>query len=660
MISEKTARMTGNPLDKENFDTSVSPAADFYTFACGGWQKENPIPADKTRFGTFTVLRERAKEQLKNLITSLSSSPEAKIMGTDAQKISDVYSMFMDEEHINATEPGVVMRIADEIRAFDRKDMFRLSGTVGSPLFGSLFGFAVSPDLKDSDVNTFIVGECGIFLGDRDYYLEDNEHHRKILEAYEKYILRLLGLCGLDETTARRMWETNIRVEREFARHKMTREERRNPENRYHPTTRQELRDRYPAIGWDEMFEALGLQPEVVNVISPGFMTFFNEFYPSLSDTELHDLLVLNWILANTSHMGEKFDEAELDFIRVMYGAEQLPARWERAVGVLSMFGEVIGKLYVAKYFPPSHKERMLRLVGNLRKALGDHISSLPWMSDATKEKALGKLAALKVKIGYPDKWKDYSTLLIDPSKSFTENLLAASQWYIRDNLSQYGKPVDKEEWHMFPQTVNAYYSPLNNEICFPAAILQPPYFSPDFDDALNYGGIGVVIGHEMTHGFDDQGRKFDKDGNMQEWWTEHDKQKFDELAAILVRQFDAVEVAPGVHANGTFTLGENIADQGGLRVALTAYKESCGGMLPDNVIDGFTALQRFYIAYAHVWAQNTRPEDVLDGVKTDPHSLGINRVNVTLRNIEPFFDAFSIKEGDPLFREESDRVIIW
>ena len=362
-----------------------------------------------------------------------------------------------------------------------------------------------------------------------------------------------------------------------------------------------------------------------------------------------------------TALLSDPFNDANFEmFGRIMSGTEEQQPRWKRAMAIPnSMLGEAVGELYVSKYFPEENKNYMKGLVENLRVALGQHIDSLSWMSDTTKEKAHGKLDTFTVKIGYPDKWKDYSAISIDPEKSYLENVLTASQWFTRDNFAKLDKPVDKTEWHMTPQTVNAYYNPTTNEICFPAGILQAPYFDLSADDAQNYGAIGVVIGHEMTHGFDDQGRQYDPAGNLNDWWTEEDAAKFTALADKLVAQFDAVEVAPGVHANGRFTLGENIADQGGLRVALTAYLNSMKDK-EMNDIDGFSPLQRFYLAYANLWAGNIRDEEVLARTKTDPHSLGSNRVNVSLRNIEPFFNAFSIKEGDPMFRPEEERVVIW
>ena len=386
-------------------------------------------------------------------------------------------------------------------------------------------------------------------------------------------------------------------------------------------------------------------------------------YLPSLPIQKVRDYLVLIAISEGTGTLSEAFYEADFElYDRVMSGTEEKKPLWKRAMAIPnSMFGEAVGQLYVEKYFPEANKKYMKRLVENLRTALGKHIEELPWMSDATRQKALEKLSVLKVKIGYPDKWKDYSEINIDPGKSYQENVLAAAVWFTEDNYSKLHKPVDRDEWHMTPQTVNAYYSPVVNEICFPAGILQPPYFDVTADDAINYGAIGVVIGHEMTHGFDDQGRQFDLHGNLSNWWIAEDEEKFNKLAAGLEEQFNEVEVAPGVHANGKFTLGENIADQGGLRIARTAYLhavEQSGNQASD--IDGFTPMQRFYLGYAAVWASNIRPEEILVLTKTDPHSLAKNRVNVTLRNIAPFFEAFDIKEGDKMFRLEKERVIIW
>ncbi len=648
-------------IDKDNLDTTYKPGDDFYMFACGGWKKRNPLKGEFARFGTFDLLRENARKQLKDLILNLSSHPDANVKGSIAQKVSDLYSMGMDIERINREGVSPIIPMLQKIEEYDRSEFPTILSWMHDGISSSFFSTGVGPDAKDSDMNIMHIGEAGLGLGDRDYYLEKNQRNEEVQEAYRKYIFRILELTGYSDSEKSRIWDTLIKFETQLAHHKMSREERRNPLARYNIMLMDDIRKRYSNIPWDIYFRGLGVSNlKKANVISPLYLDYINEFLPKLSEREIKDLLIIDIITSAGESIGEEFYKAAFEFNKVMSGVEEEEPRWKRAMGVAtSMFGEAVGQLYVEKYFPKENKDYMLALVENLRKSLGSHIRELGWMSDKTKEKALEKLESFKVKVGYPDKWKDYSEIEIDPKKSFQENLLTASRWFTRDNYKKLGKPVDKEEWHMYPQTVNAYYNPTSNEVCFPAGILQPPYFDVNADDALNYGGIGVVIGHEMTHGFDDSGRHFDKNGNLNEWWEESDSENFNSLADRLVAQFDEVEVAPGVHANGRFTLGENIADQGGLRIALTAYLNSLMGKdLPE--IDGFSALQRFYLSYANVWADNIRDEEILDRTKSDPHSLGRNRVNVTLRNLSPFFEAFNISEKDKLFRPEEDRVIIW
>lgn len=651
----------GHGIEKANLDLTTSPGNDFYQYACGGWMKANPLPAEHARFGTFDQLRENAREQLKELILNLASHPEAKIKGTNAQKVSDLYAMAMDSIRLNKEGAAPLLPILDYIEKTDTKDLARLFTDEFLLFDNPFFGTGVGTDSKNSDSNVMHVGEGGLGLGDRDYYLETSETNEKIMKAYEKYIKTVMKLAGKTPQEADRIWETLIKTERRMAEAKMTREERRNPQARYNVYDIPTLQKEFSYIDWNAYFNNLGTPGlKKIIVASPKFMKAMGEILPSLTDREIKDLMIVDAVTEATSLLSDEFYNASFElYDRVMSGKEQQEPRWKRAMTIPnSMLGEAVGELYVAKYFPEESKQYMKRLVENLRTALGKHIDGLSWMSDATKAKAREKLAGFTVKIGYPDKWKDYSGIDVDPELSFMENVRKASLWYQKDNLAKLYKPVDRDEWHMTPQTVNAYYNPTTNEICFPAGILQAPYFDPTADDACNYGAIGVVIGHEMTHGFDDSGRQYDTAGNLNDWWQPEDAEKFKKLADGLAAQFDAVEVAPGVHANGRFTLGENIADQGGLRVALTAYQDALGENGAD--IDGITPLQRFYLAYANVWAANIRDEEILSRTKTDPHSLGKNRVNVSLRNIAPFFEAFGITEGQPMFLPENERVVIW
>lgn len=649
-------------INKDNLDTSINPGDNFYLYACGGWMKNNPLSPEYSRFGTFDQLRENAREQLKELITNLSDNPDSKIKGTNAQKVCDLYKMGMDSIRLNKEGASPLKPFIERINNSKPEDFIRLLAWMHNGITGSFFTTGVGTDPKNSDRNMLHIGEVGLGLGDRDYYLEKNESNSKILDAYEKYVKRMMELIGYDATSQQRVWDTVIAFETEFAKNKMTREQRRNPQLRYNLRSMDQIRKDYKNIDWDTYFLELGVEDlSEANVASPAFMDFLNSYLPTLTQQQIKDYLVYEAVSDSSGVLSDDFQNANFEmFGRVMSGKEEQEARWKRAMTIPNaMLGEAVGELYVNKYFPFENKAYMVDLVENLRKALGKHIDNLTWMSDITKAKAREKLATFTVKIGYPDKWKDYSEIIIDPDKSYLENVYNASVWYTQDNYKKLHKPVDKEEWHMTPQTVNAYYNPTTNEICFPAGILQAPYFDLSADDAQNYGAIGVVIGHEMTHGFDDQGRQFDKYGNLKDWWLPDDAERFTKLADALVAQFDAVEVAPGVHANGKFTLGENIADQGGLRVALTAYLDSMEGKEMKD-IDGFSPLQRFYLAYANVWAGNIRPEEVLSRTMTDPHSLGQNRVNVTLRNIELFFKAFDIKEGEKMFRPEDERVVIW
>ncbi len=649
-------------INRENLDVTIDPRQNFYGYACGGWQKNHPLKGEYSQFGTFNLLSEEARDNVRQLIETLSDDAESKIPGTIAQKISDLYAMGMDMSRRDREGALPLRPILDRIERYDREQIAETIAWLSFGLDSTFFGYGVGPDPGDSDINMLHVMEAGLGLGDRDYYLETNETNDRILDAYREYIVRIMNLSGFTEEDSKRIRDTILEVETEYARHKMPREDRRDPLLSYNIRTIDELEKDYPNFPWRDIFRLSGLEEvKRVNVASPKYMTFINDYFPTLSDRQVKDLMAFGIVSSSTGVLGSAFYDADFEmFSRVMSGVEEKKPLWKRAMAIpTSMFGEAVGQLYVKKYFPKENKDYMINLVENLRSALGKHINGLTWMSEKTKNKALEKLAALKVKIGYPDKWKDYSEIKIDPSLTYMENVLAASEWYVRDNYSKMDKPVDKDEWFMYPQAVNAYYSPLNNEICFPAGILRPPFFDINADDAQNYGGIGVVIGHEMTHGFDDSGRKYDLKGNLSNWWGKHDEEEFKILTDKLEDQFNKVEVAPGVFANGKYTLGENIADQGGLRIALTAYLDSLGDGEAKE-IDGFSALQRFYLSYAGVWASNIRSEEILVRTQNDPHSLHVNRVNVTLRNIEPFMDAFDIKEGDEMFRPVEERVIIW
>ncbi len=652
----------GRGIDRSNLNAEADPKSDFYEYACGGWMKEHPLTGEYARYGMFDYLRDNARDQLKELITTLKDNPESKVKGSNAQKVCDIYEMGLDTERLNREGAAPLKPYLDKVATVNHANLAEMLGWQHSGIGGSFFSTGVGSDYNDANMNILHTGETGLGLGDRDYYLEDTEENARILAAYDNYLQTVARLAGFADEDAARMAANTIALEKDFAAAMMTREQRRTPTLRNNVMTYTDFKQKYPNFDWDTYFASIGIPtPEKLNVGSVKYMEFINDYLPKLSDSQIRDFMTMETICDATSLLSEDFTNADFEmFDKILSGKQEKEPRWKRAMTIPnSMFGEAIGQLYVQKHFPEANKQAMKKLVENLRVALGQHIDNLPWMSDETKRRAHEKLATFTVKIGYPDKWKDYSEINIDPSKSYLDNVIEASRWYSMDNYRKMGKPVDKDEWHMTPQTVNAYYNPTTNEICFPAAILQPPYFDPEADDALNYGAIGVVIGHEMTHGFDDSGRQYDKDGNLSDWWQSEDADKFKALADGLAAQFDAVEVLPGVHANGRFTLGENIADQGGLRVAMTAYRNSLDGTEAE-VIDGLTPEQRFYLAYAGLWAGNIRDEEIARLTKIDPHSLGRNRVNVTLRNIAPFFEAFGIGESDAMFRPEAERVVIW
>ncbi len=646
-------------VDRSNLDTSVAPGENFYQYACGGWMKANPLDPQYARFGTFDQLAENSREQLKNLIMNLGDN-HAK--GSIEQKVNDLFKMGLDSVRLNREGNAPLKADIAKLQQLGRNGASAAIAWLHNGIANPFFESAVMADLKNSSVNLFYLCQGGLGLGDRDYYIENDANTVKVRNAYAKYVEQVLKLAGYKGGDAKKASASVMKIETELARVAMSREEQRDYSKQYNIYTLAQLKSDYPNIDWDAYFGGLGLsRVDKVCVMQPKSIAKVNELMKSLKDKELQDYLVFNYVSSAANYLSDDFIRADFDmFSKTLSGKKTMQPRWKRSLSVPNnLLGEAVGQLYVAKYFPPESKKKMQELVNNLRVALGEHIANLSWMSPKTKVNALVKLNSFTVKIGYPDKWRDYSAVSIDAANSYWDNVKGAKQFEAQYQYSQLGKPVDKDRWQMTPQTVNAYYDPSTNEICFPAAILQPPYFDPKADDASNYGAIGVVIGHEMTHGFDDQGRNFDQNGNMVDWWTADDAAKFQKLADRLGAQYSAVVVADTVHANGQFTMGENIADHGGLRVSYSAFKKTEQGK-GNTLIDGFTPDQRFYLSYANVWAANITKEEILRRTKIDPHSLGVNRVNVAIRNLDSFFNAFGIKAGDKMYREPADRVIIW
>ncbi|MCI8997766.1 MAG: M13 family metallopeptidase [Muribaculaceae bacterium] len=653
-------------INPNYIDTTIAPGTDFYSHVNKGWMEAHPLTAEYARYGQFNILNDSSEHRVKDLVENLgATNPQS---GTVAHKVWTIYSQAMDTARRNAE--GAKPILADLKKIEDTphegmEDLFLwMHGNYASPFFGA----GPMEDLANSNVYAMYVSGGGMGLGDRDYYLLNDERNTTVREAYKKLIDAQMQNAGYSAEDAKRIVDNVMKIETSLAEAALTREESRDIPRMYNPRTIAQVKESYPNINWDRFFvETMDIQtPDTLIVTELKSVDRANKLMGSLSDREIKDYYLWKYVSQASSRLSDDFTNASFEFNKVMSGVQEMRPLWKRALGATEgALGEAVGQLYVEKYFPQSSKDYMLGLVENLRTALGKHIDNLDWMSDTTKARAREKLAAFTVKIGYPDKWKDYSSMEIDPALSYYENMHNVSMWHQKDTYSKWGKPVDRTEWGMTPQTVNAYYNPLANEIVFPAAILQAPFFDPNASDAENYGGIGVVIGHEMTHGFDDQGRNFDAKGNMTDWWTPEDAAKFEEKTKGLIAQFDEVEVLPGVHANGQYTLGENIADQGGLRVAMTAFldsQEKKGVDVKSEAakIDGFDPIQVFYMNYANLWANNIRDEEIRSLTTGDVHSLGRNRVNVTLRNIAPFFEAFGITEGQPMYRPESERVIIW
>lgn len=643
-----------------NLDTTVAAGADFYQYACGGWMKEHPLKPEFSRYGVFEQLMETNREQLRALVEELKAAPQEE--GSVAQKIGMLYELALDSVKTNEDGFEPVKEELAAIRDLGTKaELSKMVAYLHKEGITPYFALYVGADEKNSSMNIVQLYQAGLGMGDRDYYLQNDETFSKIREAYKAYISRLFVLAGHSPEQADAAVTAVMNVENGIAKISFSREEMRDSQKNYNKMSCADFIKSNDALDWNAYFSAMGLD-SIPELDAKQFVYYkkLGDFLKTVSLDDQKCYLAFNLLRAAAPYLSDNFVNANFDFYgKTMSGKQELEQRWKRALSTVNgVLGEAVGQMYVAKYFPASSKEKMLTLVGNLQKALGERINNLEWMGDSTKLKAQEKLAAFTVKIGYPDKWRDYSALEIKQD-SYWANVRRSSIFEMDYMLADAGKPVDKSRWYMTPQTINAYYNPTTNEICFPAAILQPPFFDPEADDAINYGAIGVVIGHEMTHGFDDQGRNYDKEGNLTDWWTADDATRFTERANKLVVQYDNILVLDTMHANGSYTLGENIADQGGLLISHQAYLNSLQGQTP-AVIDGFTGEQRFYLGYATLWAQNIRDEEIVRLTKMDPHSLGKWRVNAALKNIDAFYEAFGIKEGDAMYMQPADRVNIW
>lgn len=648
-------------VNKADMDMSVRPGDDFYQYAGGGWLKANPMKPEYSSYGVFNDLAETNRKQIRELFENLSKEKHA--FGSVGQKVADLYNMAMDSVRLNNEGAAPLQKDLDKVKAFSKKADFTAFIADQHLYKGNpFFGIGVDTDLKNSDLNVMWLSAGTSGLPDRDYYLNTDADSKKKQEAYRAYLSKIFQLSGYKKKEAEKAAKVIYNIEYQFAEAKMSRAEARDYNKLYNIYTIDMLQKDYPAIQWAKYFELMGVK-DVKQVIltEPKVMAVAQKLMSTLSEQDIKYYVAGLIIKSSTSVLSDDFVNANFDFYgRMLNGQKEQKARWKRALGFPnSLLGEAVGELYVSKYFAGESKAKMLKLIDNLRKALATRIANLTWMNDTTKINALVKLNSFTVKVGYPDKWRDYSKLTIDPAKSLYDNVAAATYVETLRNLEKFGKPVDKSEWGMTPQTVNAYYNPTTNEICFPAAILQAPFFDVNADDATNYGAIGVVIGHEMTHGFDDQGRNFNADGNMVDWWTAGDSQRFTAAAEKLAAQFDQITVVGDLKANGHLTLGENIADQGGLRISYDAFKTT-QQFQEGKEIDGFTPAQRFYLSYGRIWAEHMTEEAIYQQTKSDPHSIGRNRVNATLRNIDTWYDAFGVKEGDKMWLAPAERAIVW
>ncbi len=651
-------------IDLKNLDNSVRPADDFYQYACGGWMKNNPLPAAYSRFGSFDQLGLDNNKRVNTILSDLLKKEYPQ--GTTERKLSDFYKLAMDSVRRNKEGVKPVMPLINEIeKAKTVADLRKVQLKYATFGYGVPMGIGFGADEKNATMNILNIYQGGICLGQKEYYLDTDPATTAIREAYKKHIERMFKLFGFSDAAAKKKMESIMKVETALAKVSKSSTELRDVAANYNKMTIQNFESNYPHVGLTQLLNAEGVKSEYFKELvvgQPAFVKGADKILSEMTADEMRAYMEWDVILSVAGYLSDDVIAANFDFFgKTMSGRKEDHPRWKRATSqVESQMGEALGKMYVERYFPASSKERMEKLVKNLQISLAERIKAQDWMSADTKKAALDKLDAFYVKIGYPNKWKDMSGLTIDPKLSYYENVQNCRKfWNEWDINYRAGKPVDKDEWFMTPQTVNAYYNPTTNEICFPAGILQRPFFDPEADDAFNYGAIGVVIGHEMTHGFDDQGRNYDKNGNMIDWWTASDAENFNKRAQVCVDFFSAIKVLPDLNANGKLTLGENIADHGGLQVSYNAYKNATKDA-PLKEIDGLTADQRFFLAYAGVWAANITEEEIRNRTKSDPHSLGEWRVNGALPHIDAWYEAFNVKPTDKLYLPADKRVKLW